>query len=168
MQLRLQPALVKTVTEESSRYAAKTLPIQLYHQQAQGGFPVLLPKRNFFVIFASVEVEDGLLRPHLLHRLGARSSALQLSKLKRANPSRSRETASVRSWAVHSIMIASWRLPPPSQRRLAGMPPETSPRKDRAVAMVAENQITTSKRGKQRFMTGYLKRATRLSVRSRC
>ena len=34
-----------------------------------------------FVIFASVEVEDGLLRSHLLHRSGARQSALRLCKL---------------------------------------------------------------------------------------
>ena len=33
-------------------------------------------------------------------------------------------------------MIVSWRLSPPSQHRLESMPPKTSPRKDRAVAMV--------------------------------
>ena len=46
-------------------------------------------------IFASVEVEGGLLRSRLLHRSGARSSALQLCKLKRANPSRPRKAVSV-------------------------------------------------------------------------
>ena len=39
-----------------------------------------------FVTFASVEVEDGLLRSHLLHQSGARSFALKLCKFKRANP----------------------------------------------------------------------------------
>ena len=88
-------------------------------------------KTSFF-IFASVEVEDGLLGGHLLHRSGARSSAPKLCKLKRANPPRSRETGKSSN---DSIMVVSWRLPPPSQHRLAGMPPETSPRKDRAMAM---------------------------------
>ena len=41
-------------------------------------------------------------------------------------------------------MIVPWRLPPPSQHRLAGMPPETSPRKDRAVAMAMAGQASAT------------------------
>ena len=45
-----------------------------------------LSKRHFRHIRVRMEVEDGL-GSHLLHRPGARSSALQLCKLKRPNPS---------------------------------------------------------------------------------
>ena len=41
-------------------------------------------------------------------------------------------------------MVVSWRLPPPSQHRFAGMLPETSPRKDRAVAMAMVGQASAA------------------------
>ena len=41
-------------------------------------------------------------------------------------------------------MGVSWRLSPLSQHRLAGMPPETSPRKDRAVAMATADQASAT------------------------
>ena len=103
---------------------------------------MILSKRQF-AIFESVEVEDSLLRSHLLHRSGARSSALQLCKLKRANPpSRSCETVRVCNRALDITVVVSWRLPSLSQHRFVGMPPKTSLRKDRAVAMVMTGQAS--------------------------
>ena len=50
------------------------------------------------------------------------------------------------------MIVPWWRLSPPSQHRLVGMPPKTSPRKDRAVAM--GHAWSTSWRARPRCLAG--------------